>query len=144
CATARRDRGLGSSRPPRACCSSRTGTPTRWRGPRRREGARAWARPEHGEATPTPTSGRRRSTAGGPWIASPVAHATRSAAMSKQRDVAVIVGSLRKDSLNRKMARSLEQLAPEHLRTQIVEIRDLALYDQDLEASPPAPWVTFR
>jgi chromate reductase, NAD(P)H dehydrogenase (quinone) len=64
--------------------------------------------------------------------------------MSRQRDVAVIVGSLRKESLNRRMARNLEALAPEHLRLQIVEIRDLPLYDQDLDPSPPAPWVTFR
>jgi chromate reductase, NAD(P)H dehydrogenase (quinone) len=64
--------------------------------------------------------------------------------MPKQRDVAVIVGSLRKDSLNRRMARNLESLAPDHLRMQIIEIRDLPLYDQDLEATPPGPWVAFR
>jgi chromate reductase, NAD(P)H dehydrogenase (quinone) len=64
--------------------------------------------------------------------------------MPEQRDVAVIVGSLRKESLNRRMARNLETLAPAHLRLQIVEIRDLPLYDQDLDSSPPAPWVSFR
>jgi chromate reductase len=64
--------------------------------------------------------------------------------MPKQRDVAVVVGSLRKESLNRRMAVSLQSLAPEHLRLQIVEIRDLPLYDQDLDVSPPAQWKTFR
>jgi chromate reductase, NAD(P)H dehydrogenase (quinone) len=64
--------------------------------------------------------------------------------MSEQRDVAMIVGSLRKDSLNRRMARNLESLAPQHLRMEIVEIRDLPLYDQDLDASPPKQWVAFR
>jgi chromate reductase, NAD(P)H dehydrogenase (quinone) len=64
--------------------------------------------------------------------------------MPKQRDVALIVGSLRKESLNRRMARNLESLAPEHLRMQIVEIRDLPLYDQDLDGAPPPHWVTFR
>jgi chromate reductase len=64
--------------------------------------------------------------------------------MSEQRDVAVIVGSLRKGSFNRMMAHALAEVAPESLRLEIVEIRDLALYDQDLEENPPAPWVTFR
>jgi chromate reductase, NAD(P)H dehydrogenase (quinone) len=60
------------------------------------------------------------------------------------RDVAVIVGSLRKGSLNRMMAHALAAVAPGDLRLEIVEIRDLALYDQDLEANPPAPWGAFR
>ncbi|HEX4952833.1 MAG TPA: NAD(P)H-dependent oxidoreductase [Thermoanaerobaculia bacterium] len=64
--------------------------------------------------------------------------------MPEQRDVAVIVGSLRKDSLNRRMAHALAAVAPEALRLEIVEIRDLPLYDQDLDTDPPAPWVTFR
>jgi chromate reductase len=60
------------------------------------------------------------------------------------RDVAVIVGSLRKDSLNRKMANALAAMAPSGIKLEIVDIRDLALYDEDTEAAPPAPWVTFR
>ena len=65
--------------------------------------------------------------------------------MSAKRDVAVIVGSLRKGSLNRMTARALQALAPEGLALELVEIRDLPLYDQDLDgAAPPAPWVAFR
>src|SRR5690606_39133108 len=64
--------------------------------------------------------------------------------MTKQRDVALIVGSLRKESLNRRMATNLQALAPEHLRLQMIEIRDLPLYDQDLDADPPTPWGRFR
>src|SRR5215472_16191849 len=60
------------------------------------------------------------------------------------RDVAVVVGSLRKDSLNRKMARALIELAPQPLRLEIVEIRDLPLYNEDLEAAIPATWSAFR
>jgi chromate reductase len=65
--------------------------------------------------------------------------------MPTTRSVAVLVGSLRKDSLNRKMANALAGLSPA-LRMGIVEIGDLPLYNQDLEdASPkPAPWLTFR
>lgn len=59
-------------------------------------------------------------------------------------DVAVLVGSLRKDSLNRKMAIALSRIAPAALRLQIVEIGQLPLYDQDADANPPAPWIAFR
>jgi len=64
--------------------------------------------------------------------------------MPAPRDVAVLVGSLRKDSLNRKVARALTELAPATLDLEIVEIRQLALYDQDLDADPPAEWAAFR
>jgi chromate reductase, NAD(P)H dehydrogenase (quinone) len=58
--------------------------------------------------------------------------------------VAVLVGSLRKDSLNRKMAHALMALAPDPLALEIVEIGQLAHYNADLEASPPASWAEFR
>ena len=61
-----------------------------------------------------------------------------------ERKVAVVVGSLRKGSFNRKMALALEKLAPASLKLEIVEIRDLALYDEDLEAAPPQQWLDFR
>ena len=60
------------------------------------------------------------------------------------RRVAVLVGSLRKDSFTRRVAQALQQLQPAGLHLEIVEIRDLPLYDQDAEANPPAPWVAFR
>ena len=65
--------------------------------------------------------------------------------MPQSRDIAVIVGSLRKDSFNRKTAQALATLSPDHLKLEIVGIGDLQLYDQDLDPdSPPAPWVAFR
>ena len=64
--------------------------------------------------------------------------------MTAPRDVAVVVGSLRKGSLNRMTARALAALAPPALALEIVEIRDLPLYDQDLDGQPPAPWIAFR
>jgi len=64
--------------------------------------------------------------------------------MDKVRDVAIIVGSLRKGSINRKVANALIELAPEGLRLGIVEIGDLPLYNQDLDETPPAAWTTFR
>ncbi|HEY5998396.1 MAG TPA: NAD(P)H-dependent oxidoreductase [bacterium] len=61
-----------------------------------------------------------------------------------QRKVAVIVGSLREGSYNRKMARALIGLAPAALASEIVEIGQLPLYNQDLEERPPALWTDFR
>src|ERR1700712_29781 len=60
------------------------------------------------------------------------------------RNVAVLVGSLRKESFTRKVATQLIALAPPPLSLEIVEIRDLAHYDEDLEANVPAAWTAFR
>jgi chromate reductase len=56
----------------------------------------------------------------------------------------VLVGSLRKESWSRKVALALAELAKKTLRCEIVDLRDLAMYDQDLDVEPPAPWVEFR
>ena len=65
--------------------------------------------------------------------------------MSKYR-IAVFIGSLRKESYNRKMAKALVALAPESLTLEIIEIGGLPLYDQDLddEGRPPEAWTAFR
>lgn len=60
------------------------------------------------------------------------------------RDIVVIVGSLRKESFNRKMANALRELAPASLKLEIVEIGQLPLYNQDLDTDPPAMWKEFR
>jgi chromate reductase len=59
-------------------------------------------------------------------------------------DVAVLVGSLRKDSFNRRLALALQPLAPPSLALSLVDIGGLPLYNADLEASVPAPWAAFR
>jgi len=53
--------------------------------------------------------------------------------------VAVLVGSLRKDSLNRKVAQAIGALVPASLALEIVEIRDLPLYDEDHDGPDKAP-----
>jgi NAD(P)H-dependent FMN reductase/ketosteroid isomerase-like protein len=62
----------------------------------------------------------------------------------KPKQVGVLVGSLRRGSFSRKLAKALIARAPAGLDCKIIEIADLALYNQDLDASPPAPWVAFR
>ena len=65
--------------------------------------------------------------------------------MPQPRDIAVLVGSLRRESFSRKTAKALAALAPESLRLEIVEIGALPLYNQDLDPdAPPAEWVAFR
>jgi chromate reductase len=62
------------------------------------------------------------------------------------KNIAVLVGSLRKDSWSRKVAHGLAALAPASLQLSIVEIGDLPLYNVDLETNspPPAAWQRFR
>lgn len=62
----------------------------------------------------------------------------------QQKSIGVIVGSLRKESFNRKMALNLSELAPQSLRLEIIEIGGLPLYNEDLDKNPPAEWVEFR
>jgi chromate reductase len=58
--------------------------------------------------------------------------------------IAVIVGSLRKESFNLKTAKALIALAPETLDFEILNIGDLPLFNEDLEATPPAEWLRFK
>lgn len=63
------------------------------------------------------------------------------------KDIAVFVGSLRKDSVSRKAALALRALAPQGLTLDVVPIAHLAFYDQDLDADPaatPAAYNAFR
>jgi chromate reductase len=65
--------------------------------------------------------------------------------MASQRDIAMLVGSLRKESFTRKTANALIAVAPQNLKPAIVEIGQLLLYNPDLEtAAPPQEWIAFR
>ncbi|NUQ16981.1 MAG: NAD(P)H-dependent oxidoreductase [Sphingomonas sp.] len=58
--------------------------------------------------------------------------------------IAIIVGSLREGSLNRKMARAICGIRGDNLDCSMVEIGDLPLYNQDLDSNPPDQWKRFR
>ena len=58
--------------------------------------------------------------------------------------IAIIVGSLREGSINRKVARSICGLRNDNLDCSMIEIGDLPLYNQDLDKDPPEQWVRFR
>jgi chromate reductase len=62
----------------------------------------------------------------------------------ESKNIAVIVGSLRKESINLKMANALIAIAPETLVFKILEIGELQMYNQDLDETPPVAWTNFR
>ena len=64
--------------------------------------------------------------------------------MDDRWNVAVLVGSLRKESFNRKMANVLCKMAPASLDLEIVEIGNLPLYNQDDDANPPPASAAFK
>ena len=58
--------------------------------------------------------------------------------------IAILVGSLREGSLNRKVARSICALRDDNLDCSMIEIGDLPLYNQDYDANSPEQYVRFR
>lgn len=62
----------------------------------------------------------------------------------ENKKVAVIVGSLRKESFNRKIAKEMIRLAPKNLELKIVEIKDLTFFNEDIEKAPPQEWTDFK
>lgn len=58
--------------------------------------------------------------------------------------IAVIVGSLRKESLNLKTAKAMMVMASESFDMELLDISDLPMYNDDLAANPPKQWVTLK
>ena len=60
--------------------------------------------------------------------------------------IAIIVGSLREGSLNRRVAKSICAIRGDNLDCSFVEIGDLPLYNQDYDSAPQQPeqYVRFR
>ena len=61
-----------------------------------------------------------------------------------QYQIAVIVGSLRRDSINRKLANALVKLGPADFSFKLLEIGDLPLYNQDDDANQAEPVVRLK
>ncbi len=58
--------------------------------------------------------------------------------------IAIVVGSLRQGSINRRIARSICAMEHDRLDCRIVEIGDLPLYNQDYDGNSPEPYDRFR
>lgn len=63
--------------------------------------------------------------------------------MNKHK-IAVIVGSLRKESFNLKTAKAMMAMAPESFNMELLDISGLPMFNEDLEANPPKEWETLR
>jgi chromate reductase len=64
--------------------------------------------------------------------------------VSKPLDVVAIVGSLRAESLTRRVVLALAAMTRDALTIEIVDISVLPLYNQDIDTTPPAAWTAFR
>ena len=64
--------------------------------------------------------------------------------MSAQLRIGVVVGSLRKVSVSRRIAQALPALAPASLQFEDMGIGDLPLYNEDLEPDLPPAWKRLR
>lgn len=62
--------------------------------------------------------------------------------MAKQ--IAVLVGSLSKSSLNKKIAEYLQQQAPANIQLKLIDLADLPVYDRDLDENSPASYERLR
>jgi chromate reductase len=62
----------------------------------------------------------------------------------KKYNIGVIVGSLRKESYNLKTAKALIALEQESLSLELLDIGNLPMFNEDLEATPPKEWTDFR
>lgn len=60
------------------------------------------------------------------------------------KTIAVMVGSLRKDSINRKYAQVLENLAQGKMKFNHIQLDDLPFYNEDLWADPPAAVIRLK
>jgi chromate reductase len=59
-------------------------------------------------------------------------------------NMAIVVGSNRRGSINRKLARAIAGLANDHVTASFVQIDDLPMYNQDAEDPLPASVARFK
>jgi chromate reductase len=60
------------------------------------------------------------------------------------KNVAVMLGSLSRNSINKALAKAIEKLAQDRLRFDYLDIGDLPFYNDDLWDSPPVPVTELR
>jgi chromate reductase len=58
--------------------------------------------------------------------------------------IVTIVGSLRKEAFSLKIANAMAKLAPSSLKLDVTTLGGISFFNQDLEANPPADWLSFR
>lgn len=58
--------------------------------------------------------------------------------------IVAIVGSIRKDSYNLKLAKYIQKRYQDRFELEILNLRELPFYDQDIEMNPPEAVQTFK
>ena len=58
--------------------------------------------------------------------------------------VGIVVGSLRKESFSKKIANNVAKMFPDGWTTEMVEIGNLPLYNQEYDDHSPAEYIAFR
>ncbi len=64
--------------------------------------------------------------------------------MSKKLHILALAGSLREKSYNRSLLKIAEELAPSHCELEIFDLKDIPIYNQDLETSLPPSVSSFK
>jgi chromate reductase, NAD(P)H dehydrogenase (quinone) len=64
--------------------------------------------------------------------------------MTSPHNIVVIAGSIRKESFSLKIANALAKLAPASLKLDVITLHGISFFNQDLEATPPADWLSLR
>lgn len=64
--------------------------------------------------------------------------------MEEMPKIGVVVGSLRKESYSRKIAKNVIELFPGGYEAEFIEIGNLPLYNEEYDANPPQEYVVFR
>ncbi|SUC28637.1 Predicted flavoprotein [Providencia rustigianii] len=64
--------------------------------------------------------------------------------MSNQYNIGVIIGSLRADSYNLKVAKAITKLFPSNFTFKFIKIADLPLYNQEADQNVPAVVADFK
>src|SRR5690625_7607655 len=60
------------------------------------------------------------------------------------KKVGIVVGSLRKESYSKKIAKNVAPLFPEGYETVFVEIGNLSLYNEEYDGNAPEEYTRFR
>jgi chromate reductase len=68
----------------------------------------------------------------------------RSEIEMKIKNVMVLLGAAHKNSLTRRVANTAIELSPQNIHSEIFEIHNLDIYNEELESSPPLIWQKFR
>lgn len=60
------------------------------------------------------------------------------------KKLGIIIGSLRKESFNRKVAEYLGDHLKDRFEVEFIDLAPLSMYNQDLDGTPPQAWLDFR